>query len=173
MKQITHEKTFEEAIVASLKESGGYIESKLVQRLVKELDLRGTLDVLRNGIVDYGVRFKMAYFKPVTALNPETQALYDKNRLTVTRQVYYSKKNRNSIDLVLGLNGLPVATVELKHQLAGQNVYDAMEQYKTSRDPQELIFRFTKREKTSLSPHCRNAPLLSKKWRTYRTATTP
>ena len=144
-----------------------------MQRLVKELDLRGTLDVLRNGIVDYGVRFKMAYFKPVTALNPETLAQYGHNRLTVTRQVYYSKKNRNSIDLVLGLNGLPVATVELKHQLAGQNVYDAMEQYKTSRDPQELIFRFTKREKTSLSPHCRNAPLLSKKWRTYRTATTP
>ena len=60
---------------------GSEIENRILRRLFKELDLRGALDVLRNGIVDYGVQFDMAYFKPETKLNPETRALYDKNRL--------------------------------------------------------------------------------------------
>lgn len=124
---------------------GADVENRILQRLFKELDLRGTLDVLRNGIVDYGVRFEMAYFKPETKLNPETKALYDKNRLTVTRQVRYSPQNERSIDLLLGLNGLPVATVELKNQFTGQNVQNAKWQYIEDRDPRELLFQFKKR----------------------------
>jgi len=120
-------------------------ENRILQRLFKELDLRGSLDVLRNGIVDYGVRFEMAYFKPETKLNPETKALYDKNRLTVTRQVRYSPQSERSIDLLLGLNGLPVATVELKNQFTGQNVQNAKWQYIEDRDPRELLFQFKKR----------------------------
>lgn len=124
---------------------GAEVENRILQRLFKELDLRGTLDVLRNGIVDYGVRFEMAYFKPETKLNPETKALYDKNRLTVTRQVRYSPQSERSIDLLLGLNGLPVATVELKNQFTGQNVQNAKWQYIEDRDPRELLFQFKKR----------------------------
>ncbi|MEA3414667.1 MAG: type I restriction endonuclease [Thermodesulfobacteriota bacterium] len=124
---------------------GSQTESKILQRLFKELDNRGTLDVLRNGFVDYGVRFKMAYFKPASRLNPETIALYNKNRLTVTRQVKYSLKNENSIDMLLSLNGLPVATVELKNQFTGQNVVNAKWQYAADRDPNELLFKFKKR----------------------------
>lgn len=124
---------------------GADAENRILQRLFKELDLRGTLDVLRNGIVDYGVRFEMAYFKPETKLNPETKALYDKNRLTVTRQVRYSPQSERSIDLLLGLNGLPVATVELKNQFTGQNVQNAKWQYIEDRDPRELLFQFKKR----------------------------
>jgi len=124
---------------------GADIENRVIQRLFKELDLRGTLDVLRNGIVDYGVRFDMAYFKPETKLNPETKALYDKNRLTVTRQVHYSTKSEHSVDLVLGLNGLPVATVELKNPFTGQGVQNARRQYIEDRDPRELLFQFKKR----------------------------
>lgn len=124
---------------------GEDLENRILQRLFKELDLRGTLDVLRNGIVDYGVRFDMAYFKPETKLNPETQALYDKNRLTVTRQVRYSRQSERSVDLVLGLNGLPVATVELKNQLTGQDVQNGKRQYIQDRDPRELLFQFKKR----------------------------
>ena len=56
------------------------VENKIIQRLYKEMDLRGTFDVIRNGFMDYGVRFKMAFFKPETGLNPETVALYDKNQ---------------------------------------------------------------------------------------------
>ena len=186
MSTITSENTFETAIIQSLTEYGGYIETstdefsrelaidklqfvgflkdtqpkqwaklkeihgeeienRLVQRLFKELDLRGTLDVLRNGIVDYGVRFQMAYFKPETKLNQETKELYDKNHLTVTRQVKYSLKNENSVDLVLGINGLPVATVELKNQFTGQTVQNAKWQYIEDRDPRELLFQFRKR----------------------------
>lgn len=106
-------------------------ENKFIQRLFKELDLRGTLDVIRHGITDSGCKFKLAYFKPDSNLNPDTVDLYKHNRLAVTRQVYFSEKNRKSIDLVLFINGLPVATIELKNHFTGQAVREAMAQYKT------------------------------------------
>ncbi|CAM1343858.1 type I restriction endonuclease subunit R [Tenacibaculum amylolyticum] len=124
---------------------GTQIHNRIIQRLYKELDLRGSLDVLRNGFVDYGIRFQLAYFKPVSGLNPETAALYNKNQLKVYRQVYYSKKNTNSVDLVIAVNGLPVATFELKNQFTGQNLQDALKQYSTTRDNRELLFTFKKR----------------------------
>ena len=120
-------------------------ENKFIQRLFKELDLRGMLDVIRHGITDSGVKFKMAYFKPDSGLNPETLELYRQNRLYVARQIYFSTKNNKSIDLLLSLNGLPVATIELKNHFTGQTVNEAMEQYRTSRDPRELLFQFKKR----------------------------
>lgn len=119
--------------------------AKVIYRLCKELELRGSLDVIRNGFTDSGVRFKMAYFRPESGLNPETIALYNKNRLIVTRQVHYSTKNENSIDLLLSLNGLPVATVELKNPFTGQDVTNAEKQYMYDRDPRELLFQFKKR----------------------------
>lgn len=121
------------------------IDTKCVARLSKELELRGTLDILRYGFTDNGVRFRMAYFRPETGLNPETLTLYAGNRLIVTRQVHYSTKNENSIDLVLSLNGLPVATAELKNPFTNQNIHHAIKQYKHDRDPRELIFQFKKR----------------------------
>lgn len=124
---------------------GADTPNRLLQRLYKELDLRGCLDVLRNGFVDYGVRFQMAFFKPVSGLNPDAVALYNTNSLKVYRQIYYSKKNKKSVDLVLGLNGLPVATLELKNQFTGQNVKHAQKQYKDTRDSKELLFAFKKR----------------------------
>ncbi len=120
-------------------------ETKFIQRLFKELDLRGMLDVIRHGIIDSGVKFKLAYFKPDSGLNPDTQKLYSLNKHFVTRQVYFSSKNKKSIDLLISLNGLPVATLELKNHFTGQRVSEAMEQYKTSRDPKELLFQFKKR----------------------------
>lgn len=118
------------------------VESKFIQRLYKELEFRGMLDVLRHGITDYGVRFRLAYFKPASSLNPETLALYEQNILTVTRQVHYSTRNQNSIDLLLSVNGLPTATVELKNQFTGQDVEDAKAQYERDRDNHELLFQF-------------------------------
>ncbi len=120
-------------------------ENRVLQRLYKELDLRGALDVLRKGFVDYGVRFQMAYFKPASGLNPDAVQMYNSNSLKVYRQIYYSKKNKNSVDIVLGLNGLPVATLELKNQFTGQNVNHAKKQYKDTRDPKEILFSFKKR----------------------------
>ncbi|MFW5879196.1 MAG: type I restriction endonuclease subunit R [bacterium] len=121
------------------------IEDKVIQRLIRELDLRGTLDVTRNGFTDYGVKFKMGFFRPETSLNPESEELYKKNQLTVTRQLYYERQGKNSLDMVLSLNGLPIATIELKNQFTGQNVHNAQKQYVYDREPNEPIFMFKKR----------------------------
>ncbi|MGL6193477.1 MAG: type I restriction endonuclease subunit R [Thermoguttaceae bacterium] len=119
---------------------------KFLLRLHRELDLRGPLDVLRNGITDSGIKFQLAFFEPDHALNPETIALFQKNRLTVTRQVHYSTKTPSkSVDLLLAINGLPIATVELKNHFTGQNVNDAIAQYKRDRDPRDLLFQYKKR----------------------------
>ncbi len=121
------------------------VEIKFLQRLTKELDSRGMLDVLRHGIIDYGVRFKLRFFKPVSGVNPESERLYKLNKLTLTRQVKYSLKNENSIDMLLSLNGLPLVVIELKNQFSGQDVTNAKKQFKEDRDPNELVFQFKKR----------------------------
>ncbi|MBU3661089.1 MAG: type I restriction endonuclease subunit R [Flavobacteriales bacterium] len=121
------------------------VEQKVIQRLVKEIDLRGVLDVLRKGFTDYGVKFQMAYFKPESTLNPEADELYKSNHLSVTRQLYYERVGKNSLDMVLSLNGLPIATIELKNQFSGQSVENAKKQYVYDREPNEPIFQFKKR----------------------------
>ena len=124
---------------------GAEAERKFLYRLNQELDVRGMLDCLRHGITDYGKKFNLAYFKPVSKLNPETQRLYNKNILTVTRQVHYSTKDESSIDMLLSVNGLPAATIELKNPFTGQDVDDAKRQYKYDRDEHEFLFQFKKR----------------------------
>ncbi len=120
-------------------------EKKVILRLVKEIDLRGALDVIRKGFTDYGVKFYMAYFKPESSLNPEAEAQYKTNHLSVTRQLYYERDGKNSLDMVLSLNGLPIATIELKNQFSGQTVENAKKQYVYDREPSEPIFQFKKR----------------------------
>lgn len=125
---------------------GQDVEIRFLSRLVKELDNRGTLDVLRHGIVDYGVRFHLAYFRPATGLNPTSRELYESNRLTVTRQVYFSDRTpHDSVDMVLCVNGLPIATLELKNHFTGQTTEHARKQYMTDRDPREPLFSFKRR----------------------------
>jgi type I restriction enzyme R subunit len=121
------------------------IRIKLLQRLVKEIDLRGALEVIRNGFTDNGVHFDVAYFKPESSLNLDTDKHYQQNILSITRQLKYSKKNENSIDIVLFLNGFPLATVELKNQFTNQNSQNAKRQYIEDRDATELIFHTNKR----------------------------
>lgn len=118
------------------KSHGAAAEATLLDRIRKQLDDRGTLDVLRHGVEVIGLRqpLKLAQFKPALAMNPELQALYAANRLRVVRQVRYSLHNENAIDLVLFLNGIPVATVELKTDFT-QNVKDAIDQYRFDRHP--------------------------------------
>ncbi len=121
---------------------GDQINDKLFDRLDKEIRERGTLDVLRNGFSDHGQKIDLAYFKPNSGMNPESQRLYDANIFSVMRQVHYSAQNENSIDIVLFLNGLPIFTVELKNQLTGQTVKNAVQQYRVDRDPKEPLLRF-------------------------------
>jgi len=114
--------------------------------LTKALDGQaGSLGAIRHGFKCFGKLIHAAYFAPAHGMNPDSRRLYEANQLTVTRQVHYSTKNENSIDEVLSLNGIPVATAELKNQLTGQNAEHAKYQYRNDRDPRERIFEFKKR----------------------------
>ena len=108
----------------------------LLTRLREQLDQRGTLDVLRHGVELIGLKqpLLLAQFKPALAINPDILARYAANRLRVVQQVHYSVHNENSIDLVLFLNGIPVATVELKTDFT-QSITDAVDQYRFDRLP--------------------------------------
>ncbi|GIX49464.1 MAG: hypothetical protein KatS3mg131_3675 [Candidatus Tectimicrobiota bacterium] len=121
---------------------GTEVEARFLKRLASEIEARGTLEVLRQGIKDVGCKFQLAYFRPASGLNEEMQRLYQANLFSVVRQLRYSTKNENSLDLVLFLNGIPIFTAELKNPLTGQTVEDAIDQYKTSRDPREPLFRY-------------------------------
>lgn len=125
---------------------GAGVGPKVVALVAKELDLRGTLDVLRHGVTDSGVKLRLAFFRPASGLNPEAMAAYGQNVLTVTRQVRYATKDPAlSIDLVLAVNGLPVATAELKNPFTGQTVENAKHQYRHDRDPKEPLLRWKAR----------------------------
>ncbi len=124
---------------------GKEVEAKFIDRVIQELGRRGMLDVIRNGVADYGVNFQMAYLRPLTTLNPKAASLYKLNKLLIYRQVHYARNNNNSLDMMIGLNGLPIATLELKNPLTNQNVDNAIEQYETTRSPNEPIFQFKKR----------------------------
>jgi len=89
---------------------GAALESLLLNTLEKELDLKGSLYVLRHGFKFYGKTFRLAYFKPAHGLNEEVQALYASNRLTVTRQVPCHPGKHDTVDLLFAVNGLPIAT---------------------------------------------------------------
>jgi hypothetical protein len=102
----------------------------LLGTLVKELDLKGTLHVLRHGFKFYGKTIRVAYFKPAHGANAEALALYGKNRLQVIRQVACHPGDNRTIDMVLVVNGLPVATIELKNPGTGQNWRHAVRQYR-------------------------------------------
>jgi type I restriction enzyme R subunit len=108
---------------------------KFRERLAAEIDKRGVVDVLRHEVIDQGVRFRLAYFKPAHGLSPDLVAKHKANRLTVTRQLRYQDASSNSVDLALFVNGIPVATAELKNPLTGQGVDQAMTQYRIDRDP--------------------------------------
>lgn len=115
---------------------------RFLKRLDEEVVERGLLDVFRNGITDRGVRITTAFRQPENDKNPETVADYTGNILSVMRQVKYSAQNENSVDMVLFVNGLPLFTVELKNQFTGQNVINAVAQYKTDRDQKEKLLSF-------------------------------
>ena len=110
-------------------------QARFADRLAGELDKRGAVDVLRHGVTDQGVAIRLAYFRPAHGLTPELTARYEANRLTATRQLRYDSKTTQTLDLALFVNGIPVATAELKNPMTGQGVEQAMTQYRTDRDP--------------------------------------
>ena len=125
----------------------------VLDSLTKELELKGALHVLRHGCKCYGKSFRMAYFRPNTAMNPDAAENYARNRLTITRQVAFTsvmkkadgKNRRCIIDVTLAVNGIPVVTAELKNPLTGQRAARAIHQYENERDGRDLLFAFKKR----------------------------
>src|SRR5260370_477999 len=96
-------------------------KTRFIQRLSGEIRARSTLDVLRKGIKANGCKFQLAYFRPASGLNYDHLKLYAGNIFSEVRQLHYSERNNNSLDLALFLNGLPLFTAELKDRFTGQN----------------------------------------------------
>ena len=113
----------------------GNAQTGFAKRLAAEIDSRGTLDVLRHGVVDLGVTIRLAFFKPAHGLTAALEALYEANRVTVTRQLPFDPSSGKTLDLVLLVNGIPTATAELKNHLTNQTIEDAIKQYRSDRDP--------------------------------------
>jgi type I restriction enzyme, R subunit len=113
---------------------GATARTNFVRRLAKEIDERGAVDVLRHGVRDLGKTIRVAFFKPAHGLTPELVARYEANRLVLVRQFLHEASDK-TVDLALLLNGIPVATAELKNPLTGQDVEHAKEQYRRDRDP--------------------------------------
>ncbi|WP_432931967.1 type I restriction endonuclease subunit R [Microbispora sp. CA-135349] len=116
-------------------------QRQFAQRVASEIDARGVLDVLRQGVRDRGVQIDLAYFRPGHTLAAGALAEYDANILTVARQLHYSVRYpHRSLDMAFFVNGLPVATVELKNPNTGQNADHAIAQYRHDRDPNDVFF---------------------------------
>lgn len=138
---------FERFLESSQKDSLERLEQKNIgeQEFLKEVSSqirrRGILKALQSHIEIRGITIKLAYSKPNLSDNPQAIEDYKKNIFSITRQLYFSEKNNKSLDMVIFLNGLPLITMELKNPFTGQNVYNAIEQYKKDRDPRESIFK--------------------------------
>lgn len=119
--------------------------SKFCAAFNNACDMVGVLDVLRHGFKHRGVAFRVCCFMPESSLNETDTANYKQNIFHCIRQWHYSAGNKNSVDMLLSVNGIPVFAFELKNQFTGQSVENAKRQWKNDRDPREVCFQFNKR----------------------------
>ena len=124
---------------------GDDLEARIIEVLLKELDTKGSLHVLRHGFRFHGQTFRLAYFKPAHGLNEAALKRFARNELSVTRQARCHPGKGHEIDLLFALNGIPVATCELKNPMTGQSWRSAIRQYQQDREPNAPLFRFRKR----------------------------
>lgn len=118
---------------------------KFARAFQTAVDMDGLLSVMRNGFKHRGIPFRVCYFKPESGLNQAAIDNYNANEITVNRQWYYSANNKNSVDMVIAVNGIPVFAFELKNQYTGQDIENAKQQWMYDRDPRENCFRFNNR----------------------------
>jgi len=115
-------------------------ELEFIKSLKRQIERKGTVEVLRNGFKDIG-NFDLFYPMPNNNLNPELKAKFNKNVFSIVDELEYEdKENGNRLDLVIFINGIPVSTIELKNTFT-QTVDKAVEQYKTDRDPNKQLFK--------------------------------
>jgi len=122
--------------------NGDLLPQQLIKALIKERNLKGTLHILRHGFKFQGKTLRLAYYRPAHCLSKEAEALYQSNTFQVCRQVFYHPDKQQSIDMVLAINGIPVATLEIKNPGTGQNVMHAIKQYQDDRDPSAALLSF-------------------------------
>ena len=116
---------------------------QVIERLHRKLKKDGILAVLKKGLEVDNAHLDLLYRLPYNDLNPEVKVKFESNRFSVTRQVHYSLADPlKSVDMVLFINGLALATLELKNPWTGQNVNHAKKQYRDDRDPNETLFHF-------------------------------
>jgi len=128
--------------IGDYKDKSGMARQKFLARLQGEITRRGVIDVLRNGIKHGALSFDLFYGTP-SPENAKAVARHAANRFSITRQLHYSREEtKRALDLCAFINGLPIATFELKNSLTKQTVEDAVEQYKRDRDPRETLFQF-------------------------------
>jgi type I restriction enzyme R subunit len=138
----TQPDTFGTLAIGDVHDSNEINRLKFLARLSGEIGKRGVIDVLRKGIEHGPLHFDLFYGTP-SAGNARASRLHALNRFTITRQLAYSTdETRRALDLCLFINGLPIATFELKNSLTKQTVADAVEQYRCDRDPRERLFEF-------------------------------
>lgn len=121
-------------------------QQKITKRLNDQIQAKGIIEVLRKGITDgfTDTKLQLFYDKPVSGYNATANSLYQANIFSVMRQVYFSPKNKKSLDLMIFINGIPIISFELKNELTKQNVSHAIKQYKEDRDPNEELFRLAR-----------------------------
>lgn len=120
-------------------------QKKFYKAFQNAVDMDGLVNVLRHGFKHRGQEFKVIYFKPETELNQLSLTHYKENICQCIRQWHYSPKNNNSVDMMLAVNGIPLVAIELKDQLTGQTIDNAIKQWMTDRDPREEAFQFNRR----------------------------
>lgn len=138
----TQPEEFAKLGIGDYKDKTGMARQKFLARLQGEITRRGVIDVLRNGIKHGALSFDLFYGTP-SPENAKAVARHAANRFSITRQLHYSREQtKRALDLCAFINGLPIATFELKNSLTKQTVEDAVEQYKRDRDPRETLFQF-------------------------------
>ena len=120
-------------------------QKKFYKAFQNAVDMDGLVNVLRHGFKHRGQEFKVIFFKPETALNHLSMTRYKENICQCIRQWHYSPRNHNSVDMMLAVNGIPLVAIELKDQLTGQTINNAIHQWMADRDPREEAFQFNRR----------------------------
>lgn len=120
-------------------------QRKFYKAFQNAVDMEGLINVLRHGFKHRGQEFKVVYFQPETKLNQLALTHYNENICQCIRQWHYSPRNNNSVDVMLAVNGIPLIAIELKDQLTGQTIDNAITQWMTDRDPREEAFQFNRR----------------------------
>jgi type I restriction enzyme R subunit len=140
--RVTQPETFKMLAMVDANDAKDINRLKFLARLSGEIGKRGVIDVLRKGVEHGPVHFDLFYWTPSPG-NAKAGKLHAENRFSITRQLAYSMdETRRALDLCLFINGLPIATFELKNSLTKQTVEDAVQQYKRDRDPRERLFEF-------------------------------